>query len=94
MSDKRRSNRRRVGAQHGSTPRVEFESRQTRVDNIISTSPQLLVAFSLESGMTCHAFRADTAEQQSELERRLKLIQSGLDVIAAIWKQGSTGSTE
>ena len=31
---------------------------------------------------------SDSAEQQIELERRLKLIESGLDVLGAIWKTG------
>jgi len=89
MPDKRsRPKGKRVGAQHGSTSRVELASRQVRVDRITSTAPQLLVAFSLESGMECHAFHSDSAEQQIELERRLKLIESGLDVLGAIWKTG------
>ena len=78
------------------TPRVNarFESRQVRVDRLTSTanSPQLLVIFSLND-VTCHGFRADTSEEQAELERRLKLIQSGLDCLSAIWR-GSTGPTE
>ncbi len=94
MSDKRRSNSRRVGAQPVSTPRVEFESNQARANRVLSTakSPQLIVMFSLND-VTCHGFRADTAEEQAELERRLKLIQSGLDCLSAIWR-GSTGPTE
>ena len=84
MSDKRRSNSRRpVKTQ---TPRVK--SRQERIDRITSTPSALIVTFTLKGEMECHAFRADSEEQQSELERRLELIRSGLAVLGQIWKTG------
>ena len=97
MSEKRSSPKgKRVGAQRVSTSGIGFQSRQARVDRITSTanSPQILVAFPLEGNVVCHAFHSDSAEEQSELERRLKLIQSGLDVLAALWKDGGTRPTE
>ena len=92
MANKRRSNRRRakVNAPHVSTSRA----RQERIDRITSTPSALIVTFTLKGEMECHAFRADSEEQQSELERRLELIRSGLDVLGAIWKQGSTGQRD
>jgi len=52
--------------------------------NLATTkSAQLLVVFNLD-GMEPGAINADTAEQQTELERRLSLIQPGLDAVKAI----------
>jgi len=55
--------------------------------------PQLLVVFTLD-GMESRAICSDTAEEQAELEKRLKLIQSGLDAINVLWSRVSTGPTE
>jgi len=59
----------------------------------IKKSPQLQVVFTLEGRVT-HNIIADTEGEGVELDRRLKLIHPGLEVIRAIWKQGSTASTE
>jgi len=88
MSNKQRSNSRRPAKTQTPSVNARFESRQERIDRITSTSSQLIVTFTLKGEMECHAFRADTAEEQAELEKRLKLIRSGLAVLGQIWKTG------
>ena len=55
-------------------------------------TPKLILVFNLD-GMESRAISADTAEEQTELERLLHLIKPALDAVSTIWKQGSKGPT-
>jgi len=76
-------------------PRITSTTNSPQLpgDNGGNTEPKIIVVFTL-GGPAFHRIIAETEGEQAELERRFNLISSGLDVVKAIWKQGSTGPTE